>query len=381
MNCRSCNHVTTNILDFGPQYLAGNFFKLQAEALNAQKYPLRLNICEACSLLQIEKIPKLTKFFHNDYNYLTGNIPGMVNHFKDYADWIRKTFSDASLILEFGCNDGTLLQFLQKNNFIVTGMDASENVVACARDKGLDVELGFFGNNSAIYKNEQFDLITCSNVYAHVEKVSPLTSEAWRTLKQNGVFLIEVHNAKYLMPNQFDSIYHEHSIYYDSISISNHLNQNGFKVVATFETDMHGSGLRIVAQKTHKTKILQPDTSSVENQILQAQKVRKKITLINEFIGKKFLNRSVDIFGVAGRAQMFYHLTDLNNYVVRAFDDSESRQGRYIVGSKVLISNYNEENGDILLITAWNYASDIIEKVGRNYKEIYTMLPEIKKWK
>ena len=97
--------------------------------------------------------------------------------------------------MEFGCNDGTLLQFLQKYDLKVKGMDASENVVARAHGKGLDVQLGFFGNDSGIYKKEEFDLITCSNVYAHVKKIAPLTREAWRILKKNGILLIEVHNA------------------------------------------------------------------------------------------------------------------------------------------------------------------------------------------
>ena len=381
MNCRSCNHVTTNILDFGLQYLAGNFFEQLADALNAPKYPLRLNICETCTLLQIEEIPTEVEFFHNDYSYFTENIPGLVAHFKEYAKWIRSSFRSASSILEFGCNDGTLLHFLQKYDLKVKGMDASENVVARAHGKGLDVQLGFFGNDSGIYKNEKFDLITCSNVYAHVKKITPLTREAWRILKKNGIFLIEVHNAKYLLPDQFDSIYHEHSVYYDILSITNHLNKNGFNVVDSFETNMHGAGLRIVAQKTQQTEIIEPETSNVLTQIVKAQKLKDKISTINQFIENKFSNRCVDIFGVAGKAQMFYHLTEIKNYINRAFDDSASRQGRFIVGSKITISKYNNENGDILLITAWNYASDIINRVGHNYREIYTLLPEIKRWK
>ncbi len=381
MKCRSCNHITKNILDFGNHYLAGKFFEFKSDALNANKYPLRLNICAACSLLQIEEVPDAVELFNKNYSYVTGKIPGLVTHFEKYANWISKSFVNISSILEFGCNDGTFLQFLQKKGFITQGMDASENVVNSALNHGLDVKHGFFGTDSLIYHKAQFDLITCSNVYAHAQKITPLTAEAWRILKENGIFLIEVHNAQKLLPDQFDSIYHEHSVYYDLNSITNHLNQNGFNVIESLETDMHGAGLRIVAQKTSQPIFSMPDTSNISLQIFKAQQLKEKIISIQRFIEQKFVDRNVDIYGVAGKAQMFYHTTNLKDYVDRAFDDSDRRQGKFIVGSTQRISPYNEEIGDILLITAWNYAADIVKKVGHNYREIYTLLPTIKKWK
>ena len=74
MKCRSCNHITKNILDFGNHYLAGEFFDFKSNALNANKYPLRLNICEACSLLQIEQVPEAVELFNKNYSYATGKI-------------------------------------------------------------------------------------------------------------------------------------------------------------------------------------------------------------------------------------------------------------------------------------------------------------------
>ena len=92
MKCRSCSNKTENILDFGQQYLAGNFFDNRADSINAIKYPLRLNICNSCSLLQIEEVPEINLIFNKNYSYLTGKIPDLVNHFKGYSEWIKKNF-------------------------------------------------------------------------------------------------------------------------------------------------------------------------------------------------------------------------------------------------------------------------------------------------
>ncbi len=260
-------------------------------------------------------------------------------------------------------------------------MDPSENVVNSGREKGLDIDLGFFGNESKIYREEQFDIVTCSNVYAHAPNIKQLTSEAWRVLRINGLFLIEVHNAEYLLPNQFDSIYHEHMVYYDIISISNHLHANGFTVIDSNKTDMHGTGLRITAQKIMKKQFRKPNNANVFIQKQKASEVVSKIKSINLFMVENFSNRKVDIYGLAGKAQMFYHMTELNKYVDRAFDDSANRISKYIVGSETFISKYCGEKGDILLITAWNYAASIYDRVQHNYRQIFTILPTIKRWK
>ena len=91
-------------------------------------------------------------------------------------------------------------------------------------------------------------------MYAHAHNIRLLTQEVFRLLKDDGKFFIEIHDADALLRNEFDAIYHEHCVYYSGKTLIHHLDKNGFRVVDLGKTLMHGSGLRVVAQKTEKMK-------------------------------------------------------------------------------------------------------------------------------
>ena len=80
-------------LDLGELPLAGGFLtedQIPAE----QRYPLLVSVCEACGLVQIVD-PVDPEILFQDYSFATGTVPGLVNHFDAYAEWIADTFSPA----------------------------------------------------------------------------------------------------------------------------------------------------------------------------------------------------------------------------------------------------------------------------------------------
>ena len=57
------------------------------------------------------------KFLYNDYTYSSGNSPGLVKHFSEYANNVIKKYNPEknSLVVDVGSNDGTLLNFFKQN--------------------------------------------------------------------------------------------------------------------------------------------------------------------------------------------------------------------------------------------------------------------------
>src|SRR3989344_4951414 len=123
------------------------------------------------------------------------------SHFKNFAELINKKFktSDDFFVVEVGSNDGVLLKPLKDLGVKCLGIDPSVNVSKIAMDKGLDVINDFFDVSNAkkiISKYSKADVITGSNVFAHIDNMEEIMNSVKILLKDDGVFIMEVH---YLM--------------------------------------------------------------------------------------------------------------------------------------------------------------------------------------
>ena len=67
------------------------------------------------------------------------------------------------------------------------------------------------------------DLVVANNVFAHIENINGVTEAINRILKEDGVFVFEVHYlGKIVQGLQYDMIYHEHLFYYSLLALQNH---------------------------------------------------------------------------------------------------------------------------------------------------------------
>ncbi len=375
--CRGCQseHLET-IHNFGLQPLAGSYPKVPNSVSAENKFPLNLTQCRECGLLQVINLPPIDLVFHDNYRYSSSTIPALVRHFEQYADWLAHYLQPGARVLEFGCNDGVLLLPLQNMGFVCKGIDASENVAALARAKGLDISTGFLSEEllQEMSLAGKFYLVTCSNVFAHIHDLYAVLRAVRFALRMNGLFAIEVHDGELLSrEGQFDTVYHEHLTYYTETTLRELLERAGFSVIACDKTAMHGGGLRLIARLT--------------DQVPDHARIQRHAVILTDFIAPAIARCRADLerlvaehgplsgYGAAGRSQMFINMTRSEAWFNRVYDDSPLRQGRYIAGTDIPIAPYANESGNCLVILAWNYAEDIRKKVEGNYRQIVTLLP------
>src|SRR5262245_43317826 len=140
-DCRICfSTELVAALDFGVMPLAGGH-PLPSELDKEVFLPLRLVFCPRCSLLQVPDVVRPDVLF-GAYPYVTGTISALVRHFEDYAAELRTSVPERGLVVEFGCNDGVLLEAVTKLGLRAFGVDLSENVVALAKQRGVDALCG-----------------------------------------------------------------------------------------------------------------------------------------------------------------------------------------------------------------------------------------------
>lgn len=380
--CRGCkSDDLKTIHDFGNQPLAGIYPEVPSSVESVIKFPLDLTQCQKCGLMQVTNLPPIDLVFHNNYRYSSSTIPSLVQHFERYADWLANFLQPGAHVLEFGCNDGVLLLPLKRKGFICCGIDASDNVADQARSKGLEVTTGFLSEEllQEMGGSGKFDLVTCSNVFAHIHDLDAVFRAVRYALTKNGLFAIEVHNSELLVQEgQFDTVYHEHLTYFTETTLHEKLENSGFSVISCCMTEMHGGGLRMIARMQDQISGSASDHRQAE---LHNDFITPVITRCKHDLKQLFAEHgSLAGYGAAGRSQMFINMTHSHDLFNCVFDDSPHRQGRYIVGTDIPITQYSNESGNCLVILAWNYAEDILKKVEGKFSKIVTLLPDLRSY-
>jgi len=386
--CRGCGSDRLGLVhDFGPQPLAGEFPLVPERERPARTYPLDLTQCRTCGLLQVTHLPPIEDVFHDDYRYASSTVPDLVRHFSDYAAWLASRVPSGASILEFGCNDGILLARLRDMGFACTGVDPSKNVARIASALGLVVHTEFMTERFVRERGLAggFDLVTCSNVLAHIDEVGSALAGAWLALKADGLFSIEVHDADALARDaQFETIYHEHLTYFTARTLRRMVEANGFAFVECVTTPMHGGALRLICRRLphgSAASAAPAASASDEAELLDASAFSSAIARCADEVRALFERYGpLDAYGAAGRSQMFINMTGTSRHFARVFDDSPLRQGRYIVGTDLPILPFGRPFGRACVILAWNYAPAIARRIRGGYEAVVTLLPRRTDW-
>jgi SAM-dependent methyltransferase len=383
--CRGCGSDRLGLVhDFGPQPLAGEFPLVSERERSARKCPLDLTQCRPCGLLQVTHLPPIEDVFHDDYRYASSTVPDLVRHFSDYAEWLAGRVRKGASILEFGCNDGILLARLRNMGFACTGVDPSKNVARIASALGLVVHTEFMTERFVRERGlaGSLDLVTCSNVLAHIDEVGSAVAGAWLALKADGLFSIEVHDADALARDaQFETIYHEHLTYFTARTLRRMVESRGFSVVECVNTPMHGGALRLICRRLPDATAALAVSACGESELLDASPFATAIARCADETRALFERYGpLDAYGAAGRSQMFINMTGTAAHFARVFDDSAFRQGRFIVGTDLPILPFGRPVGRACVILAWNYAPAIARRIRGDYEAVVTLLPQRTQW-
>jgi 2-polyprenyl-6-hydroxyphenyl methylase/3-demethylubiquinone-9 3-methyltransferase len=120
------------------------------------------------------------------------------------GDECSRTPLDGKTALDVGCGAGLLAEPLRRLGARVTGIDASPEVIAVARDHSTTVGLEIdYCSGDVQQLDGQFDLITCMEVIEHVADPAAFIRALANRLAANGLLIMSTPNAtglsKFLM--------------------------------------------------------------------------------------------------------------------------------------------------------------------------------------
>src|SRR5688572_18735018 len=114
MLCRSAE--VEEFLDLGETALANQFLSFEKINEKEPKYPLRVGFCHGCSHVQLMQSVPPGEMFDN-YLYISSASDTLKDHLWDLSDLLVRRYGLGSkdLVIDIGCNDGTLLRGFQRH--------------------------------------------------------------------------------------------------------------------------------------------------------------------------------------------------------------------------------------------------------------------------
>jgi SAM-dependent methyltransferase len=363
-------------LNLGSLPLAGGFLADEAAVRREKLYPLEIHACARCGLVQILN-PVDPEVLFQGYSFSSSTIKPLVDHFEVYAKWLREQLHPRTVV-EFGCNDGVLLEPLQRAGIRAVGVDISNNITELARSKGLDVVTGYFNTDVAAAIRDKVggaDVLTGSNAFAHNDQPEAILEAAAVVLSDSGHLCLEFMYAGDLLEKlQWDTLYHEHLTFYSLSALQILLERYGFYVVDAERLPMHGGSLRVCAGRSRSSpkpavaEILKYEQAvglqCAETWVRFAEQCRRQIRIVAEVYAGLSERHRIWAYGAAGKATMWVNACKMD-YLGGVADASPLRAGKLMPGTHtqiVLPEKFKQSPPDYVFVTAWNYADQIRAK-------------------
>lgn len=371
--CRLCNSTDLNVwLDLGHHPHSDQFRK--SKDVPEIQYPLQVMVCGNCSLSQLSYLVDKEVLYQDDYLYESSTTRTGDIHWNEFAvDVISRTGIASGVSVDIGGNDGTLASKFKERGFKAYNIDPTPEVTKISRNRGIHTITDFFSERAA-KKAEPADIITGTNVFAHIHDLHEFMAGIQSLLKPSGVFIFESpYFGDFYRGTQYDTVYHQHVSYLSLKPLIRFFGLFGMEIFDIVFTDIHGGSFRcyIARKGAYKVRPIVKNSAHKEKWDLKAlsrfaARTRKHRDDLMSMLWKlKGQNKSIAIVSSPAKGMTMMNYCGIkDNLIDFITEKSKLKVGRYTPGSHILIMPDEElvrRQPDYAIILAWNFAPEIMK--------------------
>lgn len=377
--CRLCKSENlVEFLNLGHHPHSDNFRK--DKDLPETTYPLTLNQCQDCQFVQLGYTVSPEVLYDADYLYESSITKTADKHWTEFVESvINSTGISSGKVLDIGSNDGTLLSKFKARGFDVQGIDPCDQIAEIARQRGIPTVTSLFTKDSL---TDKYDLITGSNVFAHIDDLDAVIEDVKALLNPNGVFIFESpYLGDFIDQLEYSTVYHQHLSYLAIKPLVSFLDKFDMEIFNVEFSDIHGGCFRCYISRKGQSVVSDEVTNVcnsedypiefLKNWGIECKKHSDKLFDIVYNLYKDGKVICCVSSPAKGMTQLNY--TNINRYISFITERSKLKQGRYtpgghieIVGDDALIA----KKPDVAILLAWNFSNEII-KNNSDYKGIW----------
>lgn len=380
--CIVCESLRVEpFLDLGDTALANRFLTHEELSRPEPMFPLRVGYCHGCAHVQLmEHVPPSAMF--TDYLYISSASETLRRHLEELSGVVaqRQRLGGSDLVMDIGCNDGTLLKGFARRGIRTLGVDPAKNLAAFTDGQGIERYVGFFTSATAqaiVQRWGQAAAITATNTFPHIPALRDFVQGIKTALAPAGVFVIEAHYLLDLFDQvAFDTIYHEHVSYWGLGPMGRLFREAGLEVVEVERLPIHHGQLRVFVRHAgtgpvHPSvaRLLDLERAAGLGRFETCQRFaervqRAKQSLQNWLQAAQREGKRVVGYGAPAKGNTLLTFLGLGperiEYIV---DKSPLKQGRYTPGTHIPVvptGRLLEDQPDYVLLLAWNFAEEIM---------------------
>ncbi|HYG27098.1 MAG TPA: class I SAM-dependent methyltransferase [Caulobacteraceae bacterium] len=249
--CEVCDGTELiSFLDLGAQPMCDDLVPIGSPQRPAA-YPLRLGACPRCLTVHQEVQVEKQLLFPPTYHYRAAMTQDVLDGMAELVATVEGLVGGlpGKQVLDIGCNDGSLLAIFKSKGARTFGIEPT----GAAEDAKMRVDqvLNQFFDAEAVEAylagNPKPDVITFTNVFAHIEDLQGVIANLKRLMKPDTKLVIENHYLGAVIErNQFDTFYHEHPRTYSYRSFEHIAGKLGRSITHVEFPPRYNGNIRIV---------------------------------------------------------------------------------------------------------------------------------------
>lgn len=360
------------------------------------KFHQLIALCEVClTAHQVKPVAKELLFKPN-YHYRAGLTKDVLLGMYQIVESLRSdisTLGHDAVILDIGCNDGSLLGiFKEKYRCVTIGVEPT-NAIHASGSKVDEKYNSYFSENvtlEIIKRHPKIDFITFTNVFAHIENLPHLISNLKLMMDESTSLVVENHYLGAILErNQFDTFYHEHPRTYSLKSFQCIADSLGAVITKVEFPSRYGGNIRVTMRKQG----IKADISSVidredqfQNDFSALQHIYDQWKSEGMEVIRNLSSRG-NVYGksLPGRAVMLMNSLEIDATIMPGvFEQPHSpKVGTYVPGSKIQVMSDDdlmEVDPDILIVWSWHIIDEVtsyLNSMGFS-GEIWVPLPKFR---
>jgi SAM-dependent methyltransferase len=394
VSCRICgSEALTPVMDLGDMCIAGAFSPPGGERLPEPRLPLELVRCDpsrdpkACGLLQLRHtVPG--SVLYSSYWYRSGINRSMTENLHEIARQATAVVGglhQGDLVLDVGCNDGTLLDgYPEQEGVTLLGMDPSD-VTRYAVAKGYDVINDFFSQETlaARFPGRKARVITSIAMFYDLEHPADFVADIANSLSKDGIWVSEFSYMPTMLEKaSFDTICHEHLEYYSLAVIERLLAGAGLEIVKAELNEINGGSIRFFAThagqleprpedaaalrrlRDRETEMKLDSSEPYDAFARRALKVKDDLLALLRDLRSE--GKRIHVYGASTKGNTILQFAGIDSSMIEcAADRNPDKWGSETIGTHIPIVSEDESRErkpDCYLVLPWHFLDEFVER-------------------